>query len=143
MIQMCGVVAATIRETLTANVCSDLYLAVEGQEFLTNNNARHEDIGLLACVTGAAIGAARRGVVLSPKPVQWKGNVPKHIHHARIARDLGFEIEIRGGTERGYGVPKDPKIQKMLPLASDWKHAMDALGLALWAKKQSKGVGAP
>lgn len=111
-------------------------IAVEGQEFLIRGNSPFSDIGLLASVTGAVIATAPRPgpAIFCPKPIQWKGNVPKPIHHQRIAEELGIEIEIN----QTHGVPKDAKIQTLLPLKSDWKHGMDAIGLALWASKQKE-----
>lgn len=131
MVQMCRVVGSSVPDLVTDHA------AVEGQEFILQGQARFKDIGLIGCVTGAVLASVRADTVLCPKPSQWKGNVPKHIHHARIGRDLGFAVEIAGG-QKGYGVPQDRELRARLPLTSDWKHAMDALGLALWCREQHR-----
>jgi len=138
MLAMCTTLVQVFPSLIRVDV--PRHVAVEGQDFRTRGNARFEDIGHLACITGAAIALARTREfsVESPLPSEWKGNIPKSIHHLRIARELGFEVVIKGGPQRGYGVPIDPKIRSMLPLASDWKHGMDALGLALWARNQTR-----
>lgn len=141
MQSMCGMISGLVHLQLSVNSDINTYVvAVEGQEFLIKGNAPFTDIGMLSAVTGAALGAAEShgATVYCPKPVEWKGNLPKHIHHARIARDLDFEVEIRGSGKNAYGVPKDPKIRSLLPLIADWKHGMDALGLAAWARSEHK-----
>jgi len=140
MIAMCQEVGRILTPIVQHRIKTyNSFLAVEGQEFYLNKNAPSSDIGLLASVTGAVLSASCDEDVFCPKPVEWKGNVPKAIHHGRIAKELGFEISLAGG-QNGYGVPTDEKIRKMLPNKSDWKHGMDALGLALWARKQAGKV---
>lgn len=114
-------------------------LAMEGQEVFSTRmrGGNPQDIIHLAQMAGVlmqkAVAAFAPKQVFMPEPVQWKGSVPKEIHHARICRRLGLEYSLRGGTSGLYAVPKDHK--KIAPdiNAGDWKHAMDAVGLALYA----------
>lgn len=117
-----------------------LFMAVEGQKILYKGNANFSDIALLSVVAGAALSALpyQPKQTRFPLPEEWKGNVPKPIHHQRIAKELDFEIEIRGTGKEGYGVAVDESLRKQLPLLTDWKHGMDALGLALWARKKHR-----
>lgn len=61
----------------------------------------------LAILVGALVHLFGPAKILLPKPVQWKGQVPKRIHHARIKQ----RVEIYGSTS---------------------KDALDAVGLCLW-----------
>ena len=75
-----------------------------------------------------------------PRPSEWKGNVPKQIHHARICKLLGWECQKRGSLRNGgYCRPlldESNPFQKLEVLygISAWKHFMDAIGLAFYAK---------
>ena len=73
-----------------------------------------------------------------PTPNEWKGSVPKQIHQARVAKKLGWSGKVRGGKDP-YFVPDVPRpLQerwgKINP--GDWKHLMDAAGLAIWGAEQ-------
>lgn len=105
-------------------------LAVEMQHFAPGQKARPQDIARLTLISGAALGAILADRYLAPLPVQWKGSVPKKIHHARIARHLGWELR--------DGVPADPAVRALCERETDWKHALDAIGLALWAQGQTR-----
>lgn len=75
-----------------------------------------------------------------PRPREWKGSVPKHIHQARTCKHLGWAYEVHGKDQGRYCQPSDPP--KLLGddtlNPGDWKHIMDAIGLALWAKDKSR-----
>lgn len=107
---------------------------VEGQEIYQGSEVRVSDLLNLAQVAGAAAGVFGAGRI--PRPKDWKGNVPKHIHQARTARALGWACEVRGGKEP-YVVPQlSGEVRGADDLEGrDWKHVMDAIGLALWASK--------
>ena len=108
-------------------------LCVEAQHFSSKSRSRPQDIARLSVVAGAAGGAIKcRDLWLLP-PVQWKGSVPKQIHQARIAKKLRWSVDPIGDLKTGYCAPRDPEILALLPKHSDWKHAFDAIGLALWA----------
>lgn len=75
----------------------------------------------VALVAGAALGIFSpfaQGVSM-PRPMDWKGQLPKEIHHRRIFAEL--DLEERRGVELG-GVPK-----------SLIHNVNDAIGLGLWA----------
>ena len=106
-------------------------LIVESQELHLGHRSAPKDIIRLAQVAGAILGAFG----ISPKtsmlvsPSTWKGQVPKEIHQARVCKKLGWDFEAMSDHVRpaqkhwdGFTVHKP----------SDWKHLMDAVGLALW-----------
>lgn len=70
------------------------------------------DLIKLAFLSGSVVDRFRCRKIYLPKPTTWKGQVPKNIHHARL-------------REQNPWIP--PRI------SSD---AMDAIGLALWAKRK-------
>lgn len=74
---------------------------------------------------------------LFPAPAAWKGQTPKPIHHARIGKAMGWKMAKASGycfpDEGENVVPMGTKINK-----GDWKHLMDAIGLALWGGKELK-----
>ena len=56
------------------------------------------------------------------RPAEWKGQVPKDIHNARILN-------------------RDPNVRHMLEMSphiprGKWEHVIDAAGLAMYARKQ-------
>lgn len=73
-----------------------------------------------------------------PSPQEWKGTVPKQIHQARILTSLRIPYEKVGKDPRtGYCRPTDfSRFQGEVKSKTHWKHLIDALGLALWAKDQ-------
>lgn len=119
-------------------------VAIESQQVYTSGANRTPDadkILMLANISGQLLHHFG-GDALLGKPVEWKGQVPKGIHHKRIFSRLGisdFKMMGKvGDPKKSYGVPTNlghtahGKIK-----ASDWKHISDALGLALYAKDQS------
>lgn len=85
---------------------------------------------------------------LFPKPQAWKGSVPKQIHQARICKEMGWEYQKRGSrTNGGYCLPVLPPDSKWHAFTeahgvTGWKHAMDAIGLALFAKEMDETLTA-
>lgn len=112
-------------------------IAVEGQHYVRGGDAPARDIGRLSTVAGAAAAvlAPHAETLLMPTAVEWKGSIPKAVHQARTCTKLGWAWERKGG-ERGYCVPADPAIRGALPKQTDWKEALDAIGLALWVRAQ-------
>jgi len=108
-------------------------IAVEGQEIYQGGNSRPKDILMLATVAGACLqwAAAREpAATYLPLPKEWKGSVPKHIHQARILKKLGVESK----KMSGYCVPVYPPGHKFAKIkAGQWKHIVDAIGLAQFA----------
>lgn len=119
-------------------------VAIEGQTINFKMTRDPGSIIKLAHVTGCAVNAvaAARSPhvthIYIPQPREWKGQVPKHIHHERICNRLGWECEIHGSKASRYGVPTNASVGAQLKTAQ-WKHALDAVGLASWvAGKQSR-----
>ena len=113
-------------------------IVVEGQQIYTGKSAASTDsILCLAQVAGALVAYANLTfpdkIIWMPKPSQWKGNVPKLVHHARVLSHYGIDYETGNdfcypsGCSRAARIPGYGKTKK-----SDWKHLGDALGLALW-----------
>lgn len=112
-------------------------VVVEGQEiaYSAQQGANPRSILVLAQVAGALLCEAGYEVtkekILFPKPIEWKGNVPKPIHQARVYNTLGWEYEQTKEYTRPTNV--GPEVMGADALnKSDWKHVGDALGLALW-----------
>ena len=83
---------------------------------------------------------------------EWKGDIPKCVHQARVLKKRGMEYETRGskgaGRDSRYTVPTSgfDNIRTGGKLgAGDWKHAVDAIGLADWglAKLKSEQPQSP
>ena len=64
-------------------------------------------------------------------PAEWKAQVPKDICQARICSRLGWPFEKMSGYSRPTTGFQDVAGAKGLK-KSDWKHVMDAIGIALW-----------
>lgn len=101
----------------------------------------------LAMAAGAALGAvmAQRpdAVMIVVDPVVWKGSVPKQIHQVRLLKKLCWSYETVGNVKTGYARPIDPTDYDRVCGADslrkgDWKHVMDAIGLAFWLNDQLK-----
>lgn len=76
---------------------------------------------LLAGVAGAAAAAFGSANVVLVPPRKWKGNVPKHIHHARIMDAIEWDPYMFP--------PEDVRVVGDVPLMR-WKEILDAIGLA-------------
>lgn len=117
------------------DVC-DVYL-VESQELHRMHKAAPKDILRLAQVAGAALATVSHqqpggAIVRLVSPQEWKGQVPKEIHQARVCKRLGWEFT----TKAGYCVPNEKHLEDFgVVNLSDWKHLLDAIGLALWWAK--------
>lgn len=111
---------------------------VEGQTISFRQTADPDSIIKLAHVTGACVGAANELLecaVRIPKPREWKGQVPKQVHHQRILDRLGWKYELHGSPKNGYAAPTDPPVGRKLK-ATHWKHVVDAIGLGQWGIKK-------
>jgi hypothetical protein len=110
--------------------------AIEGQN-VTFRTPDPSSIIRIAQVSGAAAGIVNEllfAKILIPEPRKWKGQVPKIIHQRRILEALGWAHESHGDQKRGYTIPTDPPVGKMLKQVH-WKHVVDAIGLARWASQ--------
>ncbi len=112
--------------------------AIEGQDIYVGRGRTQnpKSIMLLASVAGAALMLVERrfspAEILYPRPADWKGQVPKEIHHTRLCGSLGWRFERRAG----YCRPWNDDAGFEFP-ATKWKHLMDAIGLALWARERT------
>lgn len=112
--------------------------AVEGQTISFHQTKNPASIIHLAHVTGCAVSAISAHTThptLIPPPREWKGQVPKQIHHQRICERLGWTFTLHGTKKSGYASPNDPPVGKQLK-PSQWKHVLDAVGLALWVAEK-------
>lgn len=110
-------------------------LLVESQELHYGHRSAPKDIIRLAQVAGAILGSfgVSPSHVRLVSPSTWKGQVPKEIHQARVCKKLGWDFEPMSDYVRpaqkhweGFTIHKP----------SDWKHLMDAVGLALWGREK-------
>lgn len=124
----CGVAATTCRETylalssLTKQIPGDADVWVECMSARDSDTVRRSQDILNVQWMGAAIAAALSypGLPHPVTPLEWKGSVPKEIHHQRVEKRLTLiEKEIMDRCLEG--VP------------SKLRHnAIDAIGIGLW-----------
>jgi len=111
--------------------------AIEGQQiYYGKSQVRPDSLLLLAQVAGAAACAMRicgASTIILPRPRKWKGEVPKPIHQARILSRLGWAYK----KTQGYSYPTDPPKHLGSLRPEEWKHVVDAIGLALWARDRA------
>lgn len=117
----------------------DLVVAVEGQQWdaRAKRGVRPLDIIHLGQVTGAAISAAHRCLrprdLYFPTPTEWKGQVAKYAHQARLYEELGWGYEIVASGASRYARPKQVPEGFARVSKGQWKHVGDAILLARWA----------
>lgn len=123
-------------------------LTVESQAYRSGasggkRRANPEDLIPLATVAGAALArvlwsAMRRATSTLVLPEDWKGQRPKLVHQKEICKKLGWSYD----EKRDFVVPHEEIVKRleahcnMIP--ADWKHALDAIGLALWRIEQDE-----
>lgn len=115
---------------------------VEGQELYAGagkgRTQNPRDIVFLSAVAGAILNRFHRAwpkaTMYFPSPQEWKGSVPKDIHQARTCAALGWTYK----KAAGYCVPEAPPtlIGAAALKKSDWKHVLDAIALARWARDE-------
>ena len=109
---------------------------VEGQRIYRNSQAAPNTIITLANAAGVCLSWAvdNADKVCLAAPQEWKGTVPKPIHQARILRKAGWGAK----KKSGYSVPilQDSQIDGPIGKIKDseWKHLVDAIGLAHFAR---------
>jgi hypothetical protein len=120
------------------------HIVVEGQGIWRNNASPPQHILNLGIAAGMAMGSFSaqwpRAECRLPKPDEWKGGTTKHIHQARLCQKLGWDYEKKGSSDATkYCQPTTPKTEYSQDVGfnpGDWKHALDAVGLALFAFEQ-------
>lgn len=116
-------------------------LAVEWQqERGQNDRAPADDIINLCGFAGIAAGTVmtRASLVYDvylPRPVDWKGSVPKHLHQNRIVAQAGLERVTEALQGHQCPVPRDLG-NFTRPFSGKAKEPIDALGLAMWAQNR-------
>lgn len=81
-------------------------------------NTDPNDLVQVALSAGACIGTAQ-GVVVTVFPSQWKGQLPKEVHHRRVRSDRRY-------TER--------MAEEVAKVLSGLQHnVLDAIAMGLWA----------
>ncbi len=108
---------------------------VEGQQIYFGKTPNPQNIVHLAQVAGACLAWSDCEHTYLPSPSQWKGSVEKHIHQARICKKLGWDYEIRASGKNRYAVPTNAPFSLK---ATEWKHCMDAIGLAIWGLEKRR-----
>ena len=126
----------------------EIHLVIESQNMMHTKRMRdqgkkvdYDDMRRLSQVTGCLMGAFSNisTAIHLVQPRDWKGNVPKGIHHQRIYNDAGLGYIMAGGKEQ-YGVPTvlspltDWSHDKINP--GDFKDISDSIGLALYGVKK-------
>ncbi len=120
-------------------------VVIEAQEIYAGGGTKNpRNIMHLAQVAGAAIAIAIRITtgpkknLWFPRPAEWKGQVPKRIHQARILKRMKWDCQKVGTKDRGYCYPTMPNSDLARePLQkTQWKHVVDAIGLAQWGIKR-------
>lgn len=134
------------------NMPSDVTaFAVEAQEisYTAKSGKNPRSILHLAPATGMWLLAGHQAwpgaAVFNPLPQAWKGSVPKQIHQARILTAIGWQYE-RVGKDHSTGycrpTPGGRGDEQMIEDVTArhgkavWKHLVDAIGLALWARDE-------
>lgn len=102
-------------------------ICVEGQQVYRSEKSKGDpnDMIKLAVVAGVVLTVAGGGPLVTtamPLPRQWKGNTPKKIHHARLARDYPQWVE-------PVAADTPPSLQH---------HVWDAVGLLEWHRERSE-----
>ena len=117
-------------------------IVVEGQEtaYTAVSGANPRSIMFLAAVAGAMLAEATPEckTILFPTPQKWKGSVPKQIHQARVLGKMDLEYtKVGKNPKTGYCHPPLNMADVFWATEQnkgDWKHIVDAIGLAQWAR---------
>lgn len=114
-------------------------VAIEGQQ-IDRREARPADLFTLAQATGAVAYWLRDyhpdALFRIAPPKEWKGQVAKHAHQARLYSDLGWGYTIIGSGKGKYARPLRIPSNFHHITPGQWKHCGDALLLARWASEQ-------
>lgn len=146
---MCAAVAEHLRARADGGMwplpAEVLGFAVEGQELYLKGPTRTKDprdILFLAPVAGAMIQALTfmhpEAVQMFPSPGKWKGSLAKKVHQVHVCKRAGWRCRLSSNGKDAYCVPEPvPDVPGAKDLGqSDWKHVLDAVGLAQWARDQ-------
>ena len=114
--------------------------ATESQQYYAGDKVPAQALISLATASGIVMGFLESNIMCDRqylvKPKKWKGTVPKHIHQARTLKSIGIDYEKTSGKSP-YCYPVGDICNRFPHLKKgDWKHISDAIGLAVYAKKQ-------
>ena len=122
-----------------------LAAAAESQEisYSADQGKNPRSMLTIAPLSGTMLLVAKFGLpekLYLPAPQKWKGTAKKRVHQARICNRLGWDYEQKADychPPKGWDVPVpfmecvNGNINK-----GDWKHILDSIGLALYARDQ-------
>ncbi len=133
--------AAGLREQLATVGPLDV-VAIEWQH-ARPGDPRPDNIVAVGAAAGMALAAAVQNGAryLLPIPSDWKGTIDKAVHQWKILRAIGAPVQPMAVTVNLELPAEVRRILDLVPefqgiLTSQRTHALDALGLALWASKQ-------
>jgi len=115
-------------------------ICTERMEQYANRTAAGNNLLMLEQVSGAWQGIWKlvypECKLLWPYPKEWKGTVPKKIHHKRLIRKLGLTARLAARSSEKYHIDEFPNLKP-----AENYHALDAVGLALHGAKSVWGRG--
>lgn len=128
MYQQAGLVEGT-RTEMAAKVCEIPHrlLICEIPMVYPRGSGKGEDPNDLiqvALSAGAVLGAAVLGITVYP--AEWKGQLPKDIHHKRVRAHVSFSSLAEYDVERVA-----PNLQH---------NVLDAIGIGIWANGDGEGL---
>lgn len=132
VVQMAGAMDEAVAEMISEYGRPDR-VVIEGQESYLGSKVRPQDLLHLALAAGAAVGLARslcRCRIEVPRPVVWKGSIPKHVHQKRILRAVGIPYVSASNPTRILKLPEGVGFEGIKK--SNFSHVIDAIGLAVW-----------
>lgn len=134
MVQMAGAMSIALAELISEYGAPDV-CAVEGQESYLGSKVKPQDLIHLAQAGGGAAYMLRALLyntrIEMPRPVIWKGSVPKNIHQKRILRIVGIPFEPRSNPTKILKLPTGIGFEGIKP--AQLTHVIDSIGLAAWA----------
>ncbi len=116
--------------------CEKFFAVVEGQKVYTNDK-KSNPVSLIKLARASGIACAWLGSYIHCNgihialPQEWKGSKQKHAHQAQIIKKLGLTPEIKGTKSARYAIPKEGLLDLT---ATELKHVIDAVGMAMWAR---------
>lgn len=114
--------ARAVLDSLTHPLPCDLVIEVPQVYVAGRGKGDPDDLLELAGVDGAITALLGPTTTRSPKPREWKGQVPKEIHHARALRKLS---------------PPETVVLEQTKVPPSLRHnVLDAVALGLWALKR-------
>lgn len=106
----------------------------------TRKGVKPQDILRLGQVAGNAAGVVSSTYAsahhIMPLPIKWKGSVPKDIHQRRTLNAIGWGYRNVGKQI----LPPEERMAQFQVKPADWKHLIDAIGMALWALTDSRAL---